>query len=46
MELPISFFLDHPWNTNKWHANNLEEFHEIWAEQQFGATFKKQIAQI
>ncbi|PZX61815.1 glycosyl hydrolase 115 family protein [Hydrotalea sandarakina] len=46
MELPISFFLDYAWNTNKWHANNLEEFHEKWAEQQFGATFKKQIAQI
>jgi Glycosyl hydrolase family 115/Gylcosyl hydrolase family 115 C-terminal domain len=36
MELPIQFFLDFAWNTNKWNANNIGDYSKKWAEEIFG----------
>ncbi len=46
MEFPISFFLDMAWNPNYFNANNLDEYTADWVETQFGATYKKEIAEL
>lgn len=46
MEFPISFFLDMAWNPKQFNANNLLEYTEKWATQQFGATYSKDIARM
>ncbi|MDB5148238.1 MAG: hypothetical protein JWQ57_2258, partial [Mucilaginibacter sp.] len=46
MEFPISFFLDYAWNPGKWPANRLQEYTELWAKQQFGEVYAKEIARI
>jgi hypothetical protein len=46
MEFPISFFLDYAWNPDGWNANQLSEYTQCWAEQQFGAEHAKDIANI
>ncbi len=46
MELPISFFLDYAWNPEQIGADQLQQYTEIWARQQFGKTFSKEIAGI
>ncbi len=37
MELPISFFLDHAWNPEKWNTDNLRNYYTKWAADQFGS---------
>ncbi|MEO8532132.1 MAG: glycosyl hydrolase 115 family protein [Flavobacterium sp.] len=44
MEFPISFFLDMAWNPKKFNSQNLSEFTEKWAAQQFGKQYSKEIA--
>jgi hypothetical protein len=46
MEFPIEFFLDYAWNPDKWPAERLPEYTQRWAEQQFGAEYSKDIADI
>jgi len=46
MEFPISFFLDMAWNPKQFNADNLLEYTEKWAAQQFGETYAKEIAEI
>ncbi|MDN4503198.1 glycosyl hydrolase 115 family protein [Alteromonadaceae bacterium BrNp21-10] len=46
MELPIDFFLRMAWNPEKWQGDNLQQFTEQWAAQQFGEQFAPQIARI
>jgi hypothetical protein len=46
MELPISFFLDFAWDTKKWNAGNISEYTTLWAEQQFGKKYAKEIGEI
>jgi hypothetical protein len=46
MEFPISFFLDYAWNPDRWPASSLPEYTRLWAEQQFGSTYAKDIAEI
>jgi Glycosyl hydrolase family 115/Gylcosyl hydrolase family 115 C-terminal domain len=46
MEFPISFFLDYAWSPKKWPADRLEEYTRLWAQQQFGPTYAKEIAGI
>ncbi|MBN2347860.1 MAG: glycosyl hydrolase 115 family protein [Bacteroidales bacterium] len=46
MELPISFFLDFAWAPEKWPAERLPEYYNLWAEQQFGKQFSEKIAHI
>jgi Glycosyl hydrolase family 115/Gylcosyl hydrolase family 115 C-terminal domain len=45
-ELPISYFMNLAWNTNRWTNNNIEEYTRLWAQQQFGGKYSKQIADI
>jgi hypothetical protein len=44
MEFPISFFLDYAWNPEATGPDDLMKYTEGWAEKQFGATYKKEIA--
>jgi len=46
MEFPISFFLDYAWNPDKWPASRLQEYTELWAKQQFGPVYAKEIGRI
>ncbi len=45
-ELPISYFMNLAWNTNRWTNDNIEEYNRLWAQQQFGDKYSKQIADI
>ena len=45
-ELPISYFMNLAWNTHRWTNDNTEEFTRMWARQQFGEKYSKQIADI
>ncbi len=46
MEFPIEFFLDYAWNPERWPAESLPEYPQLWAEQKFGAEYAKDIADI
>ncbi|MBC3538820.1 glycosyl hydrolase 115 family protein [Rufibacter sediminis] len=46
MEFPTEFFLDYAWNPEKWPAERLEEYTQLWAERQFGAEHAPAIADI
>ena len=46
MELPIGFFLDFAWDTNKWNADNIANYTREWAESIFGRTHAAEIAAI
>jgi hypothetical protein len=46
MEFPISFFLEMAWNPKKFNAQNLFEFTQKWAADQFGTTHAKEIARL
>jgi hypothetical protein len=46
MEFPISFFMDMAWNPKQFNADNLLEYTENWAFQQFGSTYSKEIARM
>ncbi|MBN1397499.1 MAG: glycosyl hydrolase 115 family protein [Bacteroidetes bacterium] len=46
MEFPISFFLDYAWDPKRISASDLPEYTRKWAEDQFGAEYSKQIAEI
>ncbi len=45
-ELPISYLMDLAWNTNRWTNDDIDEYMRLWAEQQFGARYSKEIADI
>ncbi len=45
-ELPISYFMDLAWNTNRWTNSNIDEYTRLWAEQQFGSRYAAQISDI
>jgi len=46
MEFPIEFFLDYAWSPQKWPANKLEAYTQLWAAKQFGKIHAPQIASI
>jgi hypothetical protein len=46
MEFPISFFLEMAWNPKKFHSQNLFEFTQKWAADQFGTKHAKEIASL
>jgi len=46
MEFPISFFIDYAWNPDKWPAECLPKYTQLWAEQQFGSKYAADIAYI
>ena len=37
-ELPLEYFLNLAWNTERWNNTNLNEFTRLWAAREFGAT--------
>ncbi|HUI29383.1 MAG TPA: glycosyl hydrolase 115 family protein [Candidatus Acidoferrales bacterium] len=45
-ELPISYFMDLAWNTNRWTDSNIDDYTRLWAEQQFGDEYAKEIADV
>ncbi|WP_281336434.1 glycosyl hydrolase 115 family protein [Flavobacterium eburneipallidum] len=46
MEFPISFFLDMAWNPKEFNSQNLFEYTQNWAAQQFGKQHAKEIAKL
>jgi hypothetical protein len=46
MELPISFFLEHAWDPQKYSTDRTRKFTTMWAAQQFGAAHASDIAEI
>jgi len=46
MELPIQFFLDYAWNPEAWTINNISNYTTLWAQQQFGEKYAKEIGYI
>lgn len=46
MELPISFFMDYAWDPDAIKAKGLPVYYHKWAEQQFGAAYATEIAEI
>lgn len=46
MEFPIEFFLDYAFDSSQWSVENLPNYTKQWAEEQFGAKYVSQIAQI
>jgi hypothetical protein len=46
MEFPIDFFLSLAWNPARWPKENLEEFTRLWATQEFGSQYAREIADI
>jgi hypothetical protein len=45
-ELPMEFFLNFGWNTDRWTNDNLDEFTRLWATREFGAEFAADTADI
>jgi len=45
-ELPIEYFLDLGWNTEKQTNDNINEYTQVWASEQFGEEFSREIAEI
>lgn len=46
MELPISFFLDFAFDPDAWPETRLNEYTELWAQEQFGPEYAGEIAEI
>jgi hypothetical protein len=46
MEFPMQFFLDYAWDPENITAQELPEYTELWAEQQFGKQYAADIAEI
>jgi hypothetical protein len=45
-ELPIEYFLDLAWNTEKQTNENINEYTREWAFEQFGDTYSKEIGEL
>ncbi|HEY1661792.1 MAG TPA: glycosyl hydrolase 115 family protein [Verrucomicrobiae bacterium] len=45
-ELPMQYFMDLGWNSDKWTNDNIDEYTRLWAEQQFGPKYAGDIAEI
>ncbi len=45
-ELPLEYFMDLAWNTDKCRNDNIFEYTRLWAEREFGQTYAKDIADI
>ncbi|WP_207428551.1 glycosyl hydrolase 115 family protein [Pedobacter sp. SYSU D00535] len=46
MEFPTEFFLDYAWNPEKWTADRLQEYTELWAAKQFPGKYAMEIADL
>jgi len=45
-ELPMEYFLDLAWDTDKWNNTNMNEYTRLWAAREFGPEYAKEIAGI
>ena len=45
-ELPMQYFMDLGWNSDKWTAGNINEYTRAWAEEQFGPANAAEIANL
>ncbi len=45
-ELPMEYFMNLAWNTDKWTNSNINEFTRLWAAREFGSTYANEIADI
>lgn len=45
-ELPLEFFLDFAWDTDRWNGANLHDFTLQWATREFGAKHAAQVAEL
>ncbi len=45
-ELPMQYFMDLGWNSDKWTNDNIDEYTRLWAAQQFGPKDAGDIADI
>ena len=45
-ELPLEYFMDLAWNTNRWTNKNLGEYTRLWAARQFDAKHAGEIADV
>jgi len=45
-ELPLEYFMDLAWNTDKWTNDNIGEYTRLWAEREFGQVYAKDVADI
>ncbi len=46
MEVPIEFFLHYAWNPERWPADSLDKYLELWAAREFGNQHAVEIADI
>ncbi|MBS1664142.1 MAG: glycosyl hydrolase 115 family protein [Bacteroidetes bacterium] len=46
MEMPISFYLDHAWNPDRFNAGNIRHYYADWAKRQFGPAHATEIGDI
>lgn len=44
VEFPTEFFLDYAWNPEKWSAEDLKDYSQRWAEQNFSKKYATEIA--
>ncbi len=45
-ELPMEYFMNLAWNTNKWTNNNIDEYTRLWATREFGPEYAEEITEI
>ena len=45
-ELPMQYFMDLGWNSDRWTNDNIDEYTRLWAGQQFGSAYAGDIADI
>jgi hypothetical protein len=45
-ELPMEYFLDLAWDSDRWTNENINEYTRLWAEREFGAEFAEATAEI
>ena len=45
-ELPMEYFINLGWNTDRWTNDNISEYTRLWAVREFGPTYGKEIAEI
>ena len=45
-ELPLQYFISLAWSSDRWKNDNIDEFTQLWAKEQFGPEFANDIADI
>ena len=45
-ELPLEYFMDLAWNTDRWTNENISEYTRLWATREFGTAYAAEIADI